>query len=685
MAEAQLKEAEAIQRKHPPKPRSEEAEARGPLREERSVLSYADPKRSRIRCMDFSGIPKEAPEDLRHVRRPLGGRVHRRASILTAVRPRRGPQPPSAAAGVGLAGRVVAKGLSIRCAQGDPHALLRLYAADLERIKKLIRESFDIPLPQVKIEARMEILDRNALEQIGIMWGGGAVGAGRLARARRPGLPGRDQPRADRRPRRLGIVLPDGFAAARPNAHPPPGNVTAGPPPGKPNPIRCSSAFLPVSASTGLPLGGNLVNLPISALPNAGPLPGARPCLRHHRVEVQRDLALQALAEQGKTRTLARPEIVTVENNKAIMSLGEENPLRTVSSAGTQIQFKEALLKLEVTPTVIREGDVNKIKMLVVVENNSRGTVVNLGNSGNPPAINKRKAETLVLVNEGQRLVIGGVATSTDSNTTPQGAGPRRHAPDRLAFKQRESLRAGPRAGGLRHAERPSLGPSRDRPGSPRQVTRGGVGAPRRRRLSAKLRAADLRHARSRSYDIVVERGALASVGTRLRALRVGSRAALFTDPGIANRSRRIVAESLSGAGFTVNVRRAPEGEAAKTLAVAAHGWDAASRPHWIAAPRSWRWAAVQSATSRASCRPLHARHELRPAADDRPRSGRRIERGKTAIDHAKGKNMIGAFHQPVSWWSTPPPPTAFPAAEYPVGTRGSREARHRTGGRVLR
>jgi type II secretory pathway component HofQ len=54
---------------------------------------------------------------------------------------------------------------------------------------------------------------------------------------------------------------------------------------------------------------------------------------------------------------------------------------------------------------------------MISVENNSRGTVVNLGNSGNPPAINRRKAETLVLVREGERLVIGGVATSTDAQT----------------------------------------------------------------------------------------------------------------------------------------------------------------------------------------------------------------------------------------------------------------------------
>src|SRR5437867_9640812 len=99
------------------------------------------------------------------------------------------------------------------------------------------------------------------------------------------------------------------------------------------------------------------------------------------------------------------------------MTLGEEIPYATISSAGTQIQFKEALLKLEVTPTVIREDDVIRIKLIVVVENNSRGDVVNLGNAGSPPAINRRKAETQVLIRECDRLIIGGVTTSANPNT----------------------------------------------------------------------------------------------------------------------------------------------------------------------------------------------------------------------------------------------------------------------------
>ena len=58
-----------------------------------------------------------------------------------------------------------------------------------------------------------------------------------------------------------------------------------------------------------------------------------------------------------------------------------------------------------------------KIKMIVVVENNSRGQTVDLGTAGAPPAINRRKADTLVVINEGERLVIGGVTTASNNTT----------------------------------------------------------------------------------------------------------------------------------------------------------------------------------------------------------------------------------------------------------------------------
>jgi 3-dehydroquinate synthase len=73
----------------------------------------------------------------------------------------------------------------------------------------------------------------------------------------------------------------------------------------------------------------------------------------------------------------------------------------------------------------------------------------------------------------------------------------------------------------------------------------------------------------SRSYRIVVASGALQSVGERLRELRLGSRAALVSDAAIMRLYGKTVVASLESAGFTITAIDVPEGEPAKTLAVA--------------------------------------------------------------------------------------------------------------------
>src|SRR6185436_7820878 len=67
----------------------------------------------------------------------------------------------------------------------------------------------------------------------------------------------------------------------------------------------------------------------------------------------------------------------------------------------------------------------------------------------------------------------------------------------------------------------------------------------------------------------------IGSVGERLRALRVGSRVVLVSDPVVGPRFGPTVAESLGKAGFTVSQATVPAGEAAKTVAVAEQCWDA--------------------------------------------------------------------------------------------------------------
>ncbi|MBI2526269.1 MAG: AMIN domain-containing protein [Candidatus Rokubacteria bacterium] len=418
LAEAQLKEADLAAKRLAAQAAAEEAKARGPLREETIRLSYADPEEVARTLQGILGIP---PEGSAPVTGLLPG--------TPAVVPSGGTPPPteppfSALYGAGAAPRapvsvsqdVLAKGITIRAHKPTNTIFMRHYAADLERIKKLVREQLDVPLPQVKIEARMEILDRNALEAIGVQWGGAAARnvfnratvVGQGFQSAPSAVPGLTLPVVG------GVLQPDGSTitispTAQSGILPVNQNVTL-------------NRLLPVSSTTGLPIGGNLVNLPFQLLPNAAsavPAGGIAFGIIGSRLNI--NLALQALETQGKTRTLARPEIVTVENSKATVSLGEEIPYATVSSAGTQIQFKEAVLKLEVTPTVTRERigneDVTKIKMVVIVENNSRGDTISPAPGVSVPLINRRKAETQVLMREGERLVIGGVTQSVHQST----------------------------------------------------------------------------------------------------------------------------------------------------------------------------------------------------------------------------------------------------------------------------
>jgi type IV pilus assembly protein PilQ len=394
-AEAQLKEAEAKQRQLAAEAAIAEAQARGPLKEETIRLKYADPDEVVATLEGILGIPRGggAPGGAQPLRQPgvtpaigLGGAPPIAEPPFSALY---GPQAAPGAPGavVSASAEVLAKGITIRAHKPTNTIFIRHYAADLERIKKLINETLDVPVPQVKIEARMEILDRPSLFEIGVQWGGAGtkragqnllVGQGLLSNA---GLV--DQGRTD------GIS---------------PGPAPIFEPGSGFNPNLPLGALLPIAAATGLPTGGNFVSLPTTGGASTRlPAGGIQFGIVGTRFNL--NLALTALERLEKSKSLARPEIVTVENKPAQMSLGEEIPYQSVSSAGTQVQFKEAVLKLEVTPTVIREADGTRIKMRVVVENNSRGALL-----AGVPAINKRRAETEVVVKEGEVLVIGGVS-----------------------------------------------------------------------------------------------------------------------------------------------------------------------------------------------------------------------------------------------------------------------------------
>ena len=152
----------------------------------------------------------------------------------------------------------------------------------------------------------------------------------------------------------------------------------------------------------------------------------------------------------------------------------------------------------------------------------------------------------------------------------------------------------------------------------------------------------------TRSYSIVVEPGALATVGARLHALGVGRRAALVTDAAIMRLHGGAVVASLKDAGFTVSVVEVPEGETAKTLAVAEHCWDRlmAAGLDRSSTVLGLGGGAVGDLAGFVAATYMRGVNFVTLPTTVLAQVDASIG-GKTAIDHPKAKNLIGAFHQP--------------------------------------
>ena len=119
------------------------------------------------------------------------------------------------------------------------------------------------------------------------------------------------------------------------------------------------------------------------------------------------NLEISALEADGRGKVVSSPRVVTADQTKALIEQGEEIPYQQATSSGaTSISFKKAVLKLEVTPQITPEGNVI---LTVDVNKDSRGTLTPQGY-----AINNKHVQTLVLVENGGTVVIGGIYTQED-------------------------------------------------------------------------------------------------------------------------------------------------------------------------------------------------------------------------------------------------------------------------------
>ena len=122
-------------------------------------------------------------------------------------------------------------------------------------------------------------------------------------------------------------------------------------------------------------------------------------------------LELNASATDGTTKNIASPRVVTGDKTQALIESGVEVPYLQASSSGaTNVAFKKAVLSLKVTPQITPE---DHVAMKVAVNQDTVGNIY----SG-VPSINTKKVETEVLVDNGGTVVIGGVYTQDESDST---------------------------------------------------------------------------------------------------------------------------------------------------------------------------------------------------------------------------------------------------------------------------
>jgi type IV pilus assembly protein PilQ len=225
----------------------------------------------------------------------------------------------------------------------------------IEEFKKLV-DQIDIPIRQVMIEARLVIANSNFRRELGVRWGGITYGVSKNALIEGSGSlnglksdPGGPYDVLTGKPGKSTNMENDHIVNL--NVANPAGSIAAG--------ILTDNGFL--------------------------------------------DMELSALENAGYAEIVAQPKVITSDKQMAMIKSGKQIPFLEASASGsTSTSFREAVLKLEVTPQITPD---NHVIMDLSITKDSIGEVTKTGSL----SIDINHLETKVLVPNGETVVLGGV------------------------------------------------------------------------------------------------------------------------------------------------------------------------------------------------------------------------------------------------------------------------------------
>ena len=241
--------------------------------------------------------------------------------------------------------------------------IIKETADRLAQIRELLRH-IDQSTPQVLIEARIVEASATFVNQFGIQWGG------QLDASANTGYG-------------TGLFFPNSIGVSGGRTQQAQGETQL--------------FFEPNSDNLAVDLGtaGDAGTLAISM----GSIPGL----------INIDARLAVMETDGQGEIISAPRVMTLDNQAAQIRQGARIPFLSVSAAGTQVQFVQAALEMDVTPHITSD---EKIFMQLTVSNNRP----DFGNSiQGQPAIQIKEVTTQVLVDDGDTMVVGGVFATEES------------------------------------------------------------------------------------------------------------------------------------------------------------------------------------------------------------------------------------------------------------------------------
>lgn len=115
------------------------------------------------------------------------------------------------------------------------------------------------------------------------------------------------------------------------------------------------------------------------------------------------EAVLHALSTTNDINLLSRPRIMTLDNQEAIIEVGDQIPYKKLNQFGVvSFEFKDATVQLVVKPHIVDSDN-------IILQVSQKADFANGFTPDGTPIISTRKASTMVKVKNGQTIVIGGL------------------------------------------------------------------------------------------------------------------------------------------------------------------------------------------------------------------------------------------------------------------------------------